>query len=69
MPDRAGFNGGQGSCFAVTVPMASRDRSASRPILSRATCPWQAVVVIDNDPLVLDGMGACFGLGLRRRHR
>ncbi len=52
---------GKGSCFAVTVPIVSAEEKSSSPSnparnqLSRSN--GRLVVVIDNDPLVLEGMG------------
>jgi signal transduction histidine kinase/CheY-like chemotaxis protein len=55
---------GKGSCFSVTVP-----RVAARPKISESPAPAhpfmdasdrKLVVVIDDDPLVLDGMGGLF---------
>jgi signal transduction histidine kinase/CheY-like chemotaxis protein len=53
---------GKGSCFAVSVPMvAPADQVAAPPIAAppRAIAANnKLIVVIDDDPLVLDGMGS-----------
>jgi CheY-like chemotaxis protein/anti-sigma regulatory factor (Ser/Thr protein kinase) len=55
---------GKGSCFAVAVPLA-----AARPEIAKLPAPARTlidvpngklVVVIDDDPLVLEGMGGLF---------
>jgi signal transduction histidine kinase len=55
---------GKGSCFAVTVPIGdARGRSVDVPVpirVPRDVSRGKLVVVIDNDPLVLDGMGGLF---------
>jgi CheY-like chemotaxis protein/anti-sigma regulatory factor (Ser/Thr protein kinase) len=53
---------GRGSCFAVTVPMVSGPIGGTKPkVLATRTrfnaCSGKLVVVIDDDPLVLQGMG------------
>jgi signal transduction histidine kinase/CheY-like chemotaxis protein len=50
---------GKGSCFAVSVPLAEPVRAVaqSRPTLAVHTIPTgKLVIVIDDDPLVLEGM-------------
>jgi signal transduction histidine kinase/FixJ family two-component response regulator len=52
---------GKGSCFAITVPIVPAQEKTSAPIipvrnqLDRSN--GKLVLVIDNDPLVLEGMG------------
>jgi CheY-like chemotaxis protein len=52
---------GNGSCFAITVPIVPAQEKATAPTiparnqLDRST--GKLVLVIDNDPLVLEGMG------------
>ena len=53
---------GKGSCFAVAVPLVATPREIAEP---RVVTPTpidlsKLVVVIDNDPLVLEGMGGLF---------
>lgn len=51
---------GQGSCFAITVPMVpTQEKTSSPPVIAPARLDQSSgklVVVIDNDPLVLEGM-------------
>lgn len=59
-PVAVSSNLGKGSCFSVTVPVVAApaetmNAAASLPILRSATT-GKLVVVIDNDPLVLEGM-------------
>jgi signal transduction histidine kinase/CheY-like chemotaxis protein len=52
---------GKGSVFAVTVPMVPAQEKAAAPAIAVRTpfdrSTGKLVVVIDNDPLVLEGMG------------
>jgi signal transduction histidine kinase/ActR/RegA family two-component response regulator len=52
---------GKGSCFAVTVPItAAQEKAAVTPAVIRGPIDrstGKLVLVIDNDPLVLEGMG------------
>jgi CheY-like chemotaxis protein len=53
---------GKGSCFAVAVPMVAPAEHVAAPQIATAARAIAAtdklVVVIDDDPLVLDGMGS-----------
>ena len=55
---------GKGSCFSVAVPMVDARAEAIKPpapVLARFDVSnGKLVVVIDNDPLVLEGMGGLF---------
>jgi signal transduction histidine kinase/ActR/RegA family two-component response regulator len=52
---------GKGSCFAVTVPIVpAQEKTSAPPIPARSQLDrsnGKLVLVIDNDPLVLEGMG------------
>jgi len=53
---------GKGSCFAVTVPLVAAPREVAKP-QAPAYTPIDAsklVVLIDDDPLVREGMGGLF---------
>jgi len=52
---------GKGSCFAVSVPIVATAAHVATPQIAgapRAIAATKLVVVIDDDPLVLDGMGS-----------
>jgi signal transduction histidine kinase/CheY-like chemotaxis protein len=55
---------GKGSCFSVTIPVvAARERIAKTPAAIRTRLDLskgKLIVVVDDDPLVLEGMGGLF---------